>query len=137
MESGKNKMTFWQLLKRYKVEIPIIQRDYAQGREDDKTENVRNLFLVELTGAIKGEKKPIELDFVYGDLKKDGVFKPLGGQQRLTTLFLLHWYIAFSAGKLSEDVQKKLSKFSYETRASSREFCQALVKTGLPDDAKE
>ena len=25
----------------------------------------------------------------------DGTFEPLDGQQRLTTLFLLHWYLAF------------------------------------------
>ena len=33
------------------------------------------------------------LDFVYGDVKA-GVLRPLDGQQRLTTLFLLHWYVA-------------------------------------------
>ena len=38
------------------------------------------------------------LDFVYGDVK-DGVLRPLDGQQRLTTLFLLHWYVASLAGR--------------------------------------
>ena len=28
------KLSFWQLLEKTKIEIPIIQRDYAQGRKD-------------------------------------------------------------------------------------------------------
>lgn len=35
--------------------------------------------------------KLINLDFIYGNLDGD-TFLPLDGQQRLTTLFLLHWY---------------------------------------------
>ena len=31
------KYTFWKLLSEYQVEIPIIQRDYAQGRNSAKT----------------------------------------------------------------------------------------------------
>ena len=27
-----NKITFWQLLQNNSIEIPIVQRDYAQGR---------------------------------------------------------------------------------------------------------
>ena len=29
-------MSFWQLLSRYAIEIPAIQRDYVQGRGDKK-----------------------------------------------------------------------------------------------------
>jgi hypothetical protein len=36
---------------------------------------------------------------VYGDVRA-GVLQPLDGQQRLTTLFLLHWYVASRADKL-------------------------------------
>ena len=28
--------SFWELLNNHKIEIPIIQRDYAQGRKDKK-----------------------------------------------------------------------------------------------------
>ena len=38
-------MNFQELLNNYNVKIPIIQRDYAQGRNDDKAENIRNKFL--------------------------------------------------------------------------------------------
>jgi hypothetical protein len=29
--------TFWQLASQYKIEVPIVQRDYAQGRADLKS----------------------------------------------------------------------------------------------------
>lgn len=52
---------------------------------------------------------------------------PLDGQQRLTTLFLLHWYAA-KKEKISDDKYAFLSRFSYETRYSARYFCAELVK---------
>ncbi|MBD3879818.1 MAG: DUF262 domain-containing protein, partial [Quinella sp. 1Q5] len=75
-----------------RIIIPNIQRDYAQGREIEEIRRVRNRFLDALYRAVTTEEG-IKLDFVYGDLK-DGVLTPLDGQQRLTTLFLLHWYAA-------------------------------------------
>ena len=51
---------------------------------------------------------------------------PLDGQQRLTTLWLLHWYIALRAKQLNEDICSIFRKFTYETRISSREFCENL-----------
>ena len=80
--------TYSQLLNEQKVEIPIIQRDYAQGRVDK--EELRNNFLGALLNAIQDERE-IRLDFIYGSTVNDS-FQPLDGQQRLTTLFLLHWY---------------------------------------------
>ena len=80
-----------------KIIIPIIQRDYAQGRLNPEVTRVRDRFLSSLHDAIVGT--PITLDFVYGDIDKDGVMTPLDGQQRLTTLFLLHWYAVRKAKK--------------------------------------
>lgn len=119
------KLSFWQLLENRSVEIPIIQRDYAQGRA--KKEKVRNAFLDALKNALTGD--PVELDFVYGS-EVNNVLQPLDGQQRLTTLFLLHWFIANKEGKLDE-VKERLLKFTYETRTSSREFCQELVSKSI------
>ncbi len=116
-------LTFWELINRQKVEIPIIQRDYAQGREDKK--EIRSDFLKALYSSICDEK-PIMLDFVYGSIE-DSIFQPLDGQQRLTTLFLLHWYAAVQSNCLDKEITSKLKKFSYETRISSREFCKSLV----------
>lgn len=147
------KYTFWQLISEKRIVVPIIQRDYAQGREGK--EYVRKSFLEQLSNAIF-QNGSIELDFVYGT-EKDKTMYPLDGQQRLTTLWLLHWYVAYHAGKtnlasFTEDEKKKLKdqsvklenfeaskqeivktisilkKFSYETRTSSREFCEKLCE---------
>lgn len=108
-----------------KIAIPLIQRDYAQGRQDADVNRVRSRFLDALHGAIVGE--PITLDFVYGDIDSKGTMTPLDGQQRLTTLFLLHWYAA-KKENISAEKYAFLGKFSYETRYSARYFCTELVK---------
>lgn len=122
MSMNNDKVSFWKLLSDKKIVIPIIQRDYAQGREG--REFLRERFLGQLFDALKDNATPLVLDFVYGSVEGD-TFYPLDGQQRLTTLWLLHWYLALCAGTLSED-KKVLERFSYETRISSRTFCQKL-----------
>jgi hypothetical protein len=122
-------ISFWKFISNTsKIEIPIIQRDYAQGRDNEKTNKIRVLFLNSLVEAIVSEKGTLELDFVYGNVEKD-VFQPLDGQQRLTTLFLLHWFIALKTGDLL-NTKNHFLKFTYETRISSREFCNELVDKG-------
>ncbi|WP_369769464.1 DUF262 domain-containing protein [Flavobacterium sp. WC2416] len=113
--------TFWTFLKSQKIEIPIIQRDYAQGRSGN--EKLREKFLKDLKESLD-KNTVLKLDFVYGSLE-NGSLNPLDGQQRLTTLWLLHWYIAFRAGELSKN-KHVFERFSYETRVSSREFCKQL-----------
>lgn len=119
--------TFWDFLKDNTIEIPIIQRDYAQGRLGK--ENLRKNFLTDLKKALNNESPykntAMKLDFVYGSTENNKL-NPLDGQQRLTTLWLLHWYIALRAGEFSEDNCTVFRKFTYETRISSREFCQNL-----------
>lgn len=118
-----NKITFWELLQNNSIEIPIVQRDYAQGRVGK--EYLRKNFLTSLKQALDGET--LKLDFVYGSVENNAL-QPLDGQQRLTTLWLLHWYIALFADKY-EEAFNILSKFSYETRISSREFIQNLCNS--------
>ena len=112
-------------LKVNKIAIPIIQRDYAQGRITTEINRVRNRFLESLHKAL--EEEPITLDFVYGDIDEAGVMTPLDGQQRLTTLFLLHWYAA-KKENIADEEYSYLKNFSYETRYSAREFCEELVE---------
>lgn len=107
-----------------KIVIPSIQRDYAQGRTDPDASRVRERFLNALFNAVTGT--PITLDFVYGDVDANGIMTPLDGQQRLTTLFLLHWYAAKKDGITKEEYEF-LKNFSYETRYSARYFCAELV----------
>jgi len=116
--------TFWNFLKGNTIEIPIIQRDYAQGRLGK--ENLRKNFLADLKNALESNKT-MKLDFVYGSME-NGDLNPLDGQQRLTTLWLLHWYIALRARKLNDENCKIFHNFTYETRISSREFCENICK---------
>ena len=143
MNSGKS-LTFFQLFAEdLQVEIPIIQRDYAQGRES--TVDVRKQFLRAVHDALS-RQQPLDLDFVYGSFEgtqSDRKFSLLDGQQRLTTLFLLHWYLAVKDGRLSE-FQDRIqsddqSRFTYQTRPSSSEFFNALATEPfeLPDEQGE
>jgi len=129
MSNNTQATTFWNFLKENTIEIPIIQRDYAQGRLGK--ENLRKNFLADLKNALDSNEI-MKLDFVYGSIEKD-YLNPLDGQQRLTTLWLLHWYIALRAGELNEENCKIFKKFTYETRISSREFCDNLCN---PDHFK-
>lgn len=171
-----NQQNFWQLIKGNRVEIPVIQRDYAQGREEDKINTLRVDFISDLVNSLKDENsKKVHLGFIYGKLngkdklaekdrnkkaianilnavegyakhlelkissqiesfgddKKDfvnlPVFIPLDGQQRLTTLFLLHWYLIKYLNKDEfESHTEILKRFSYKIRKSSANFCEAL-----------
>ena len=134
------KYTLYSLCQSYdKIEIPIIQRDYAQGRKGQN--NLRNKFVDYLLSALK-EHTAIELDFVYGeerhDIAKDGktkvmTFIPIDGQQRLTTLWLLHWFLAVKENRLAE-ISSILSKFTYETRPTAHDFCHQLTIENFPKD---
>ncbi|WP_148787326.1 DUF262 domain-containing protein [Campylobacter concisus] len=109
--------------KKLKISIPIIQRDYAQGRKD--AASIRDKFLDEIFNRLDNDEN-LFLDFVYGSIEGDK-FIPIDGQQRLTTLFLLHLYFA---KKESKDCEY-LKGFTYETRSSSREFCEKLVDADI------
>ncbi|RTJ24859.1 SigF [Campylobacter jejuni] len=116
----KNITNFKELIEEYQIKIPIIQRDYAQGRIEASI--IRDKFLDNILVHLNNNKEMC-LDFIYGSVKND-VFLPLDGQQRLTTIFLLYWY----SGKKEDKEIDFLKKFTYETRASSREFCQKLIQ---------
>ena len=109
--------------KKLKISIPIIQRDYAQGRKDATT--IRDKFLDEIFNRLDNDEN-LFLDFIYGSIEDDK-FIPIDGQQRLTTLFLLHLYFAKKERKDCE----YLKGFTYETRSSSREFCEKLVDADI------
>lgn len=108
------------------IEIPIVQRDFAQGRQNNEVRRIRRSFLNVLKHALIGDEET-SLDFLYGDTK-EGRFIPLDGQQRLTSLYLLHWYFAVRCG-VPEVEREFLKRFTYHTRFSSRDFCGMLVTT--------
>lgn len=129
---ANDKYTLRTLCESYKkIEIPILQREYAQGRASAK--HTRERFVEHLTEVLKNNT-PIELDFVYG-AERDGVFVPLDGQQRLTTLWLLHWLLAAKEGRI-EEVSRVLRKFVYESRPAALTFCENLLTlTDVPQEA--
>lgn len=129
MNKKDNTFSFADLVRQYKIEIPIIQRDYAQGRDNTKAVSIRKQFVADLLNALKSDKKDqLELSFVYGRVE-NGVFIPVDGQQRLTTLYLLHMYLVKRCKMercnscIYEDL---LSRFTYATRQSAREFCEKI-----------
>ena len=133
---GGKEVSLWHWLEKSKIVIPRLQRDYAQGRTGKHA--LRERILKSIYEALNG--KPVKLDFVYGTeryipaevlMRNDHwVISPLDGQQRLTTLWLVHWYLALRAGVIGErNVINRLSGFSYETRSTSRDFCRKLIES--------
>ena len=142
-----------------KIEIPIIQRNYVQG--NDKT--IRCHFVDYLVKALT-QQSPVELDFVYGAERQDTqltdncapnncapqvgkVLIHLDGQQRLTTLWLLHGYllaleqVSNNPEQLSPKEREAqcqlLARFVYETRQSAKDFCgywlQEVTQRACPE----
>lgn len=107
------------------IEIPLIQRDYAQGRKTQGVGHIRTQFVNAVCTALLPNANPIELDFVYGDVE-NGKLMPLDGQQRLTLLFLLHCYLAWH--QPMQENPPSWTKFSYATRPGAREFCKMLIQ---------
>lgn len=135
-----NSLTFYSLFDAVEaIEIPILQRDYAQGRKEEL--EVRSLFLNSLFQALNNNdesRSPLDLDFVYGNFEEgqSKAFSVLDGQQRLTTLFLLHWYLAIQYGHIEEFRERfvtfeKRSRFTYKTRPSTTEFFDALTSKDI------
>ena len=126
------------------IVIPKIQRPYAQGRSDGVSTYVRESLLEELFNTIQRDEV-LDLNFIYGIIRPSDnghVMELLDGQQRITTLFLLHWYIANRELKAGDEFDKKirqvLAKFTYETRSSSKVFCKELANyhVDIPEDLK-
>lgn len=169
-------MTFLDLINQHQIVIPIIQRDYVQGRINNDVNEIRKDFLQEIKNVVTNEIPILRLGFVYGkvldkdyqNIKKknksaiEGVlnslkdyakhldeeinftvdwntktseedsfgfskFVPLDGQQRLTTLFLFHWYI-INQTKQNKEFQNLLNRFKYDTRKKTQEFISAIIE---------
>lgn len=138
--------TFRQLLDEEKsIIIPKVQRDYAYGRQEEKVQDVLDGMLTSIIEAVRDDSNNI-LDFVYGGTyvhksdKKAGLI-PLDGQQRLTTLFLLHFYASLLGDEDENPIEQNdveiLTKFRYETRQSATEFCTNLIRNIRPNLIKD
>lgn len=126
----KSNTSFWSEISDYKIQVPYYQRDYAQGRIDNgRIDNIRKVFVEEMYGSIMGfNNKECHLGLVFGSYdENEKVFIAVDGQQRLTTVFLLHWYVAWRENKLN-DYKEKLLNFSWDTRSYSSQFVELLFK---------
>lgn len=105
--NGSKPFSFKSFLEQYHVVIPMVQRDYAQGRTTDDVTRVRNRFLDAIKSHLvksEDDNDVMKMDFIYGETEQVKsttankqekiIVTPLDGQQRLTTLYLLHWYAA-------------------------------------------
>lgn len=115
-------ITFCDFVRTHDVEIPRIQRDYTYGSGTEKTEEVLCKLLSDIYEALVDPSKELILDFVYGSKNKRNNFEPLDGQQRLTTLFLLHLYASWG-----ERGSMPVLKFNYSTRDNTAAFCESIT----------
>ncbi|NOQ75771.1 MAG: DUF262 domain-containing protein [Crocinitomix sp.] len=85
-----------------------------------------------LLGALKSYASNLHIDLDYttkgiSSTSADFItFIPLDGQQRLTTLFLIHWFLAKKTA--NKEALEKLKRFTYATRNSSRDFLKMLIE---------
>ncbi len=142
-------VAFSEFIEKHDIQVPVIQRDYVQGQAlTSQEKEKRDDFAKKLMDALLPDGVPCHLDFVYGGresfgsgetMPKDTPFLPLDGQQRLTTLFLLHWaLLQKNAPEASEETEagketfkkrlEALAKFTYKTRISSGRFCRKLTE---------
>ncbi len=133
---NETQSTFWQLIGDQSIVVPILQRDYAQGREDAHSSQVRMEFIAAIAVALKNTTATaLDLGLIYGGENEHRLIL-IDGQQRLTTLFLLHWYAASRAGVgAASETRERLQRFTYEIRASARDFCRCLAENPHPESA--
>ena len=117
----QGEISFHELMGKYCIRIPKIQRLYVQGRSDSFGKKCLHDFAYKLVYSITNNT-PLPLDMIYG-IANEKIFFPLDGQQRLTTLLLLAWL----CGKSNPDW-----KFDYESRRSTEIFVEYLLKTKPP-----
>lgn len=162
--------TFYSLINEHVIEVPIIQREYAQGRTSARVTTIRKRFVKDLVNCVKTNES-IHLGFIYGkiegkdkqrrkQLNFDAVssilqavkvyadtlelqidpnvkesngeliqntqlkFIPLDGQQRLTTLYLLYWYLYLKEAQVSKNYW--IHNFNYTNRKSTMDFLKVI-----------
>lgn len=113
------------LLNEYEIRIPVIQREYVQGSDDKSIQAIREHLLKDIVEALDSDGIKLSLGIIYGITDRT-IFYPLDGQQRLTTLFLLYWFMAVKLNQSLSGI-----KFTYEIRHSANSFFRVLL-----DEAK-
>ena len=105
-------MNFIRSFKNKTILIPLLQRDYVQGSKESA---VISPFLDALL------EKECDLNYIYG-YEEDGCFVPVDGQQRLTTLWLLHLYL-YACKKQAGEYRIHMK---FASREYANDFCECL-----------
>ncbi|MCQ2380413.1 MAG: DUF262 domain-containing protein, partial [Victivallaceae bacterium] len=113
-------VSFTNFIARYdSIIIPKIQRSYVQGRLDDNGRKCMKNFA---SALVHDDGNDLCLDFIYGIEGAGNSFMPLDGQQRLTTLVLLHWLRG----------ARVACEFRYESRRAISMFLSRLLADTPP-----
>ena len=131
-------MTLKSLLEKLPIRIPKIQRDYVQGQKDAEVDKIRGKLARDLLCSNDDKY----LFFIYGK-ETDGFFIPLDGQQRLTTLFLLHWYLSLLNDREEDFLgiiwPSKLEtvRFQHDANPEMNDFIAFLLRILSDEDVKQ
>ena len=126
---------FADLIKQYSIMIPKIQRDYVQGNEADKgIRNNRDAFIKKILSSVNNNEE-VDMQYIFG-IRKNSFFLPIDGQQRLTTSYLICWFIAVKENRF-EDFLFYTKGFTYQVRTSSEDFFAALREKKNISDFEE
>lgn len=131
-------MTLKSLLEKLPIRIPKIQRDYVQGQEDAEVDKIRGKLARDL--LCNDDDK--YLFFIYGK-ETDGFFIPLDGQQRLTTLFLLHWYLCLLDDREEDflriiwSTRLETARFQHDANPEMNDFIAFLLRILSDEDVKQ
>lgn len=104
-------MNFIQSFNNKTILIPLLQRDYVQGGQED----IIGPFIDSLL------EKEVDLNYIYG-YEEDGCFVPVDGQQRLTTPWLLYLYL-FARKQQKKDFNVSMK---FTAREYAEDFCDRL-----------
>ena len=125
-EKGMINYSAFKFMSEYEICIPIIQREYIQGFNDQRIINTTNKMIDDILAALKNERDRVNLNIIYG-YSENNVFYPIDGQQRLTLLYLIIYYCAVM-GENIEDFNSNIKSFSYETKDTSKSFFEMILK---------
>lgn len=103
-----------ELLKEEELIIPEIQRDYVWG----DNELVIKRFINNIKNMNDNEK--LDIGFFYSYKIYENFNALIDGQQRITTLILLSWYVGVD--------NTKLNNFKFKVRENSNNFLEKLLE---------
>ena len=104
------------------IKIPLIQRDYAQGRPSKKITSIREKFIKDIYNCIINKTR-LNLDFVYGATNGKDLYLLMAN-----SVSRLYFSYTFTCMGLRGEQNEKLNFFfTYETRDSSRLFCEKII----------